>query len=510
MESRNSENFEALIDEKKNVFSVIGHVQLENRTTNGNPLSLIEVVPYDPDRHDPESRMVHIWRQSTPTTDGAFAGPKSEIGKQHSSPLQDTTCTPKTTKVSTGLQISPLAKQRVKLEMAKAREAVLRDSAVADVRRVRRERNNLDRLPSSYSFREQDKPAQTPSVSSQNEGAFQKMLQKLHKNSNSKTKEESKRFLQGSQVSTAGQQGSVSDTRKRSTQESNLRDSGYESANAQNSSSAGNVGTKPNTFNPKAREFMSLVDASPKENVKARPKFKRPAIEDLFGKTLADLDTSKNVATDGAQKQGTGDTVLEDTAAATGSSYLPPPPPPPLPSWQNMSPINTAPAYPSISSGFSMPPSSPFATWAPGQSPVVALPIGGMSLGGSWIGGIPLLPLPPMASSFVPSVSHAGLFGMNPLANYMPAPTAAVPGPNYAASSQNPGPVSKPRVPDAVKQQQYEAWIEWRKANEPGYAMECKMRQQRRSQRNNTSKQKSESAGNQTTGLAAAEAMDVA
>ena len=46
-----------------------------------------------------------------------------------------------------------------------------------------------------------------------------------------------------------------------------------------------------------------------------------------------------------------------------------------------------------------------------------------------------------------------------------------------------PGPVPKPRLPDALAQQQYEQWIEWRKANEPGYALECKARQARRAQR---------------------------
>lgn len=44
-------------------------------------------------------------------------------------------------------------------------------------------------------------------------------------------------------------------------------------------------------------------------------------------------------------------------------------------------------------------------------------------------------------------------------------------------------PVPKPRKPDTRDQQAYEAWIEWRKATEPGYAMECKNRQQRRARR---------------------------
>ncbi|RDA83555.1 hypothetical protein CP532_5356 [Ophiocordyceps camponoti-leonardi (nom. inval.)] len=40
-----------------------------------------------------------------------------------------------------------------------------------------------------------------------------------------------------------------------------------------------------------------------------------------------------------------------------------------------------------------------------------------------------------------------------------------------------------PRVPNAWDQQAYEAYIEQRKAVEPGYAMECRLRQQRRAKR---------------------------
>ncbi|KAM0254060.1 hypothetical protein ACHAP5_000046 [Fusarium lateritium] len=49
--------------------------------------------------------------------------------------------------------------------------------------------------------------------------------------------------------------------------------------------------------------------------------------------------------------------------------------------------------------------------------------------------------------------------------------------------SSRPAPVSKPTNPDPIQQQKYEAYIEWRKLNEPGYALACKSRQQRRAQR---------------------------
>lgn len=73
-----------------------------------------------------------------------------------------------------------------------------------------------------------------------------------------------------------------------------------------------------------------------------------------------------------------------------------------------------------------------------------------------------------------------------PILQYPAANVAAMTATQQAAKSGSkakPSSVPKPRVPDAMGQQAYEAWIEWRKANEPGYALECKMRQQRRSQK---------------------------
>ncbi|KAL3960697.1 hypothetical protein ACCO45_005814 [Purpureocillium lilacinum] len=51
-----------------------------------------------------------------------------------------------------------------------------------------------------------------------------------------------------------------------------------------------------------------------------------------------------------------------------------------------------------------------------------------------------------------------------------------------------PVPVPKPHFPSVSGQQAYEAYIEQRKATEPGYAMECRQRQQRRAKRNQAAK----------------------
>ena len=75
------------------------------------------------------------------------------------------------------------------------------------------------------------------------------------------------------------------------------------------------------------------------------------------------------------------------------------------------------------------------------------------------------MPPAPMRSIHNPFPCGTPVFG--------PAPTMLGP----------PPPVPKPKNPDPEQQQAYEQWIEWRKANEPGYAQECKQRQIRRAQR---------------------------
>ncbi|VBB75053.1 Putative protein of unknown function [Podospora comata] len=64
------------------------------------------------------------------------------------------------------------------------------------------------------------------------------------------------------------------------------------------------------------------------------------------------------------------------------------------------------------------------------------------------------------------------------------APIAMAPLPIVDPDGKGPRPVfpvtQKPRDHDPVKQQAYESYLEWRKANEPGYHMKCKMRQAHR------------------------------
>ncbi|ROT41732.1 hypothetical protein SODALDRAFT_331509 [Sodiomyces alkalinus F11] len=87
---------------------------------------------------------------------------------------------------------------------------------------------------------------------------------------------------------------------------------------------------------------------------------------------------------------------------------------------------------------------------------------------------------------FVPRLSHDGFVPppLMPQTSTSPPGSVGVPGPGGIGSK----PVRKPRAPDAQRQLEYEAHIEWRKANEPGYAQLCQERQNRRAQRSMTQK----------------------
>ncbi|CZR43232.1 uncharacterized protein FPRO_07852 [Fusarium proliferatum ET1] len=82
----------------------------------------------------------------------------------------------------------------------------------------------------------------------------------------------------------------------------------------------------------------------------------------------------------------------------------------------------------------------------------------------------PLLPQYPVASGHFMDTSAAPQILFN-----------STPGSSYYQPRLHP--VPKPTNPDPIQQQKYEEYIEWRKAHEPGYALACKGRQQRRAQR---------------------------
>lgn len=104
----------------------------------------------------------------------------------------------------------------------------------------------------------------------------------------------------------------------------------------------------------------------------------------------------------------------------------------------------------------------------------------------AWLGGASMLPRPSMSGSSPYHIAGSA-FQSLPARFHTPAPAVpAHPLPTSATQASafgRPAPVPKPKVPNAWDQQAYEAYIEQRKAMEPGYAMECRLRQQRRARR---------------------------
>ena len=98
-------------------------------------------------------------------------------------------------------------------------------------------------------------------------------------------------------------------------------------------------------------------------------------------------------------------------------------------------------------------------------------PWAGCCTGDRRVSPAPTTSLGPLAGSVIPAVPTApDQPAVGDLPRILPPALSQIP----------PGPVPKPRFPNARGQQAYEEWIEWRKANEPGYALECKARQARR------------------------------
>ncbi|KAK3370320.1 hypothetical protein B0H63DRAFT_528044 [Podospora didyma] len=89
---------------------------------------------------------------------------------------------------------------------------------------------------------------------------------------------------------------------------------------------------------------------------------------------------------------------------------------------------------------------------------------------------------PPSSATLAPSLTF-------------PPPVQPLFGPDGKLNRPNFPVTTKPRDHDPIKQQQYEAYLEWRKANEPGYHVSCKMRQANRVVRKYHQQQQQQGAG---------------
>lgn len=244
------------------------------------------------------------------------------------------------------------------------------------------------------------------------------------------------------------------------------------------------LGNSTKRLNPRAREFLSFNGQSeevPGENCTV--KFRRTLVDGLFPKQCEDYNGKLSL------NSGVADHVSPynpfpvisnqlqhcemTTHSNAGFGEVP---------FSNVCASAFGPLF-----GFA-PPTGPVLppTFRPtsGFAPTLNLPHPSLGLESGFSatprGSVDLSPLKSTLQSFVMNMNNPLPLAVNtqPSLRMQPLPCGTLGG----LGSQH-GPVPKPRIPDAKDQQAYEAWIEWRKATEPGYAMECKNRQQRRARR---------------------------
>ncbi|EGR47811.1 uncharacterized protein TRIREDRAFT_108557 [Trichoderma reesei QM6a] len=255
-------------------------------------------------------------------------------------------------------------------------------------------------------------------------------------------------------------------------------------------------------LNPKAREFLSFVNQSPNAgNGSTLAYHPLPPLPTQVAKPVVD----KNGQPDAPSLSGSGLPNISPPPGL-GLPNVPPHLAIGLPTGSTFQQQQLPPPY-----GF-MPSAAPdttiesmaFNNSIPGR--LVPLPMTTDHSGGPFQApAIPMPPLPPLLPAmFRPQTVMQNMMGNTSTWGFPPAPMTSAaypwmggsisPGfnmppyqmPSMADIHQPPQPVPKPRRPDPGDQQAYEAWIEWRKANEPGYALECRLRQQRRAQRSMT------------------------
>ncbi|KAJ3520720.1 hypothetical protein NM208_g13597 [Fusarium decemcellulare] len=386
-----------------------------------------------------------------------------------------------------------LEEQSQMKRLEKERETVLLVPPVANIEGIdcqRQAKPNTSKQPVSLP----KSPNQNPEFESRHE-AFQKMLQKLQRGAQkaATTIQDKTRDACCNHACpwgpTIGQQPSAT----RELRKINKSDSGIDllhiaSSRSKESSQDSGVCIGPDALskglNPRAREFLSFRGGIPMPTEKHDPRD----------------DSSHSPCNLAHEKVAKGDDLAATNPALFGSPF------PTIPVDQGPDkmdgiscqgpgaiPIST---LGSTSLG-SMPSLSPFSSFAFPLSPY-------QSLGLSAIPGLPsgMLPgagLGTSAAGCSPPVDLANQFnlpGIGPTTQPLSVTPSSFPnnisavttpcGPLAAMGCANskPHPVPKPVNPNPAQQQAYEAWIEWRKANEPGYALECRNRQQRRAQRN--------------------------
>ena len=456
-------------EEKTGLYEIVKHVNLPGIQSQGKPTSIMELAPFTGTKplsgqlgHKQDAffwnivQARRILKENTESQKHSFqykpvCFAESKNNVKSPRPRQDF----ETGHEEVGIKI-PTSTAGVE----KARKAVLEDPAVADVGGCHRV-SEVDRLGECLgSLTTQDHSKQKKLTEKQL--AFQRMLNRLNKGSAQGTKLHETRNGPVHEQARPYHLGKNAEQRafasrypgSQAVRDSALGNSGSSSGiheKEESNDSAIFIDSKcqPKNLNPRAREFLSYKHHS--------CDIQEP--NPVLGHRLGSVSDRKTNSTDepiddGSSGRGsTGDLnvpfpIIKNNAIQQLNSLLPLgfvgpfsiPTTPPLAPVLNLTQPSGATTYPPQGLQFTVP---------PGLSTSLA----------------PTYPLPTLGFSPPP----------------VPGFNTSLPGPTV--SNRPLMPVQKPRKPDAATQQAYEAYLEWRKTNEPGYAMECKRRQQRRAQR---------------------------
>ncbi|KFH44754.1 hypothetical protein ACRE_044680 [Hapsidospora chrysogenum ATCC 11550] len=423
------------------------------------PLRLLQVCPASTARNsnnDFAKNLIDIRRFSTDFRGRTAFSPKEakdEQSEQFTAAINSVDKTPKRVKLQTQQVIHSQQKnspQPVAPATGSGREECPGKNTLGDPDRD--QRNMSRRSVNSFAHEETQ-----PRRDKQDKEKWQKLLDRLHRRRNNltRTSDAIQEYLEWPTTANhqrPGEAGNCNEVPKDANRLS--ADSGYSSTPGKSGTERSDPSSKATgSFNPRAREFLSFAgdDQKSRDGVSC-PKFRPVPIEELFSKAAATAKTKPP----GADPVPPHEPLPMTWAQASPPFKLPP---------GTVAPCNTPNPYLGVGP-FPGPWAYTPATWSPGSLPNIGFPN-------------------PVPTPFPTATPIAGG------ENWAPGFPSSLTG---TAPLLRPRPVPKPRKPDPKSQQEYEAWIEWRKANEPGYALECKLRQQRRSQRNATGKMKSAEA----------------
>lgn len=459
------------------------------------PLNLIQLIPFynaqqqafEESKREGPFDVVKIQRLNN-SLDEPERKPTDDLDAQLIEALQTATQTPPKIRPKSQLPTTETdARLGRSVKHERNTNALLRDLAATDIGPIKRtpvqgkELSKMNKQKDIHDFTVSGQQQQH-TASDKSNIAFEKMLRKLHRRTDRSTTTESR----SSRGDSARHSGSASHSsgaelraERRHLRNTDSSDASCGSALSNMTGSTKVTSISSSHFNPKAREFLSFSKQEPEIPEEFQhQKFRRLPLADLFKKPG-----------DEQPVQGSRNISSEDQPLPAPHSFPQQPanpvPIPPDDVWKDVlsylmqTPLGMCPPLQPVLPNM-------YSTWSPGQVPSMLMPVAMPGLG---------MPPPlgaglPTAPSYVPTGPPPGL-PANQIPSSYSAPEASNSGLSALPQPQPPsfGNIStrcyvpKPRKPDPGDQLAYEAWIEWRKANEPGYALECKMRQKRRAQR---------------------------